>query len=209
MRTRVKICGFTREPDLHAAAQLGVDAVGLVFHDPSPRSVRPDQARALTLRLPPFVTSVGLFVDARPDYVREVLRRVPLDLLQFHGEEAPDYCVSFARPWIKAIRMRAGVDLHAMRARYAGAAGLLLDTYDPALPGGTGCSFDWDRVPGDMAGETILAGGLNAGTVAKAIQRLRPYGVDVSGGVESAKGIKDRHKMAEFMKGVCDGDQSR
>lgn len=209
MRTRVKICGLTRTSDLREAARLGADAVGFVFYAPSPRSVQIEQARVLTCCLPPFVTSVGLFVDAEADYVRAALERVPLGLLQFHGEETPDYCAAFDRPWIKALRMRPGVDLRDLRSRYGAAAGLLLDTYDPSAVGGTGRRFDWDRVPPDMAGEIVLAGGLSAGNVAEAIKRVRPYGVDVSGGVESEKGIKDRHKMADFMKGVFDGDQSR
>ena len=209
MRTRVKICGLTREADVRAAAELGADAIGLVFHDPSPRVVGLEQARALQACLPPFVTSVGLFVDAEPERVRVTLAQVPLDLLQFHGEEPPDYCAAFGRPWIKAIRMRPETDLRVLRARYGAAAGLLLDAYHPARAGGTGQCFDWDLVPSDLAPHIVLAGGLDPDNVAAAIRRVRPYGVDVSGGVEAAKGLKDRQKMAEFMKGVCDGDQSR
>lgn len=209
MRTRVKICGLTREADARAAAELGADAIGLVFHDPSPRVVGLEQGRSLQACLPPFVTSVGLFVDAEPERVRATLDRVPLDLLQFHGEEPPDYCAAFGRPWIKAIRVRPGTDLRVLRARYGAAAGLLLDAYDPVRAGGTGQSFDWDLVPLDLAPHIVLAGGLDPHNVAEAIRRVRPYGVDVSGGVEAAKGIKDRQKMAAFMKGVFDGDQSR
>ena len=209
MRTRVKICGLTREADVRAAAELGADAIGLVFHDPSPRVVGLEQARALQACLPPFVTSVGLFVGAEPERVRVTLAQVPLDLLQFHGEEPPDYCAAFGRPWIKAIRMRPETDLRVLRARYGAAAGLLLDAYDPGKVGGTGQCFDWDLVPSDLAPHIVLAGGLDPDNVAAAIRRVRPYGVDVSGGVEAAKGLKDRQKMAEFMKGVCDGDQSR
>ena len=209
MRTRVKICGLTREGDVGAAADLGADAIGLVFHDPSPRVVGVDRARALCAVLPPFVTSVGLFVDAEPERVRATLAQVPLDLLQFHGEEPPDYCADFGRPWIKAIRMRPGTDLRVLRARYGAAAGLLLDAYDPVRAGGTGQCFDWDLVPLDLAPHIVLAGGLDPDNVAEAIRRVRPYGVDVSGGVEVAKGLKDRQKMAAFMKGVLDGDQSR
>lgn len=209
MRTRVKICGLTREADVRAAAELGADAIGLVFHDPSPRVVGLEQARALQACLPPFVTSVGLFVDAEPVRVRATLAQVPLDLLQFHGEEPPDYCAAFGRPWIKAIRMRPETDLRVLKWRYGGAAGLLLDAYHPARAGGTGQCFDWDLVPSDLAPHIVLAGGLDPDNVAAAIRRVRPYGVDVSGGVEAAKGLKDRQKMAEFMKGVCDGDQSR
>jgi phosphoribosylanthranilate isomerase len=210
MRTRVKICGLTTAADVQDAAALGADAVGLVFYEPSPRAVSIERAIALTRCLPPFVTSVGLFVDADPGHVRSVLDRVPLDLLQFHGEEPPEYCASFGRPWIKAVRMRVGVDPRSMRSRYAAAAGLLLDTYDPSAAGGTGRRFDWELVPANLAPHIVLAGGLNPSNVAEAITRVRPYGVDVSGGVEGhTKGIKDRRKMADFMKGVNDGDQSR
>lgn len=209
MRTRVKICGLTREADVRAAAELGADAIGLVFYDPSPRAVGIEQARRLCAALPPFVTSVGLFVDADPDQVRATLARVPLDLLQFHGEEAPDYCAAFGRPWIKAVRMRPGIEPQALPGLYPGAAGLLLDAYDPARAGGTGQCFDWDLVPPDLAPHIVLAGGLDPNNVAEAIRRVRPYGVDVSGGVEAAKGLKDCHKMAAFIKGVFDGDQSR
>ncbi len=208
MRTRVKICGLTREADVLAAAELGADAIGLVFYDPSPRAVGIEQARRLCAALPPFVTSVGLFVDAAPDQIRSTLARVPLDLLQFHGEESPEYCAAFGRPWIKAVRMRPGIDPQSLPELYPGAAGLLLDAYDPARAGGTGQCFDWDLVPPDLAPHIVLAGGLDPDNVAVAIRRVRPYGVDVSGGVEAAKGLKDRQKMAAFMKGVCDGDQS-
>lgn len=209
MRTRVKICGLTREVDVRAAAELGADAIGLVFHAPSPRAVAIDQAIALCACLPPFVTRVGLFVDAEPERVRATLEQVALDLLQFHGEESPAYCAAFRRPWIKAIRMRPGVDLKGLRERYGAAAGMLLDTYDPARAGGTGHCFDWDLVPADLAPHIVLAGGLDPGNVAQAIRQVRPYAVDVSGGVEAGKGLKDRHKMAAFMKGVNDGDRSR
>ena len=209
MRTRVKICGLTAEHDVHAAAALGVDAIGLVFFAASPRAVDIGRARRLCACLPPFVTSVGLFVNADADYVRGVLAEVPLDLLQFHGDEAPDYCASFGRPWIKAIRMRPGTDLEALTERYCNASGLLLDTYDPAAAGGTGRRFDWDLVPAALAPHVVLAGGLDPDNVAEAIRRVRPYGVDVSGGVEAEKGKKDQAKMAAFLRGVNDGDQTR
>lgn len=207
-RTRVKICGLTSGADLAAAAGLGVDAVGLVFYPPSPRAVGAERARSLLASLPPFVTSVGLFVDAEPDAVRAVLDQVPLDLLQFHGEEPPEYCAAFGRPWLKAIRMRPGVDAEALARIYGAAAGLLLDTYDPAAPGGTGRRFDWGLIPGRLAPRVVLAGGLEPANVAEAIRRVRPWGVDVSGGVESAKGVKDPAKMEAFLQGVRDGDQS-
>ncbi|WP_083827529.1 phosphoribosylanthranilate isomerase [Thiorhodococcus drewsii] len=209
MRTRVKICGLTRVSDVEAAVAAGADALGFVFYPPSPRAVTPEQAARLCAKLPPFVSAVGLFVDAAPEGVRATLDQVPLDLLQFHGDEAPDYCASFGRRWIKALRMRPGVDLMAERARYAGGAGLLLDAYDPARAGGTGQCFDWDRIPPEIASSVVLAGGLDANNVAEAVERVRPYGVDVSGGVEAAKGIKDQDRINAFMQGVRDGDTRR
>ena len=209
MRTRVKICGLTRAQDVAAAVQLGADAVGLVFHQASPRAVCVDTGAALAAAVPAFVTVVGLFVDAEPGAVQQVLQRVPLGALQFHGGESPDYCAAFGRPWIKAVAMRDGVDLLAEAGRYAGAASLLLDTFDARLAGGTGRTFEWDRIPPELGGRIVLAGGLDAGNVAEAIRRVGPHAVDVSGGVEIAKGIKDRNKIAEFMQGVRDGDQTR
>lgn len=208
-RTRVKICGLTREADVVAAVNAGADAIGLVFHAPSPRAVSIEQARALCAALPPFVTAVGLFVDAAPEMVRAVLDQVPLELLQFHGDESPAYCASFGRRWIKALRMRPGLDLFAERERYAGCAGLLLDTYRPGVPGGTGQRFDWGRIPPELAGSIVLAGGLDPDTVAEAIRTVRPFGVDVSGGVEARRGIKDHAKISAFINGVSDGDNSR
>jgi len=207
-RTRVKICGLTRESDLVTAVAAGADAIGLVFHAPSPRAVTPEQARTLVAALPSFVTGVGLFVDAEPDRVRSVLAQVPLAALQFHGDEPPAYCEAFHRPWIKAVRMRSGTDLRAAARYYDKAGGLLLDTYDPAAAGGIGRRFDWDRVPAWLAPEIILAGGLNPDNVAEAIRRVGPYALDVSGGVEVAPGVKDRAKIEAFLQGVRDGDES-
>lgn len=209
MRTRVKICGLTRRADLDAAVAAGIDAVGFVFHPPSPRAVSPQDARDLCAGLPPFVTAVGLFVDASSEQIRAILDQVPLELLQFHGEETPELCASFGRRWIKAVRMRPGVDLAAQQRRYGQAAGLLLDTFVPARPGGTGQRFDWDRIPAVIAPSIVLAGGLDADNVAEAIRRVRPFGVDVSGGVEASKGIKDHDKIRDFMQRVNDVDISR
>ncbi len=206
MRTRIKICGFTRPDDARQAAALGVDAIGLVFYAPSPRAVDIAAAQAIVAALPPFVSSVGLFVDASADRVREVLAQVPLDLLQFHGDESPDHCAQFGRPWLKAIRMREGIDLPREAERYRGAAGLLLDTYHPGTPGGTGESFAWSRVPRDLALPIVLAGGLTPDNVGEAIAAVRPWAVDLSGGVESAKGIKDAAKMAELVAAVRQAD---
>lgn len=208
-RTRVKICGLTRLSDIEAAVAAGADALGFVFYPPSPRAVTPEQAADLCTALPPFVTTVGLFVDAEPQRVETTLARVPLDLLQFHGEESPAYCAGFGQRWIKALRMRPDIDLYAQREHYAGADGLLLDTFQPGRAGGTGQRFDWDRIPPSVAPDIVLAGGLNVANVADAIVRVRPYGVDVSGGVESAKGIKDAERIFAFMQEVRDGDTRR
>lgn len=202
MRTRVKICGITRPEDALTAARAGADAIGLVFYPPSPRAVSISQAAEIVRRLPPFVSTVGLFVDALPEAVIEVLQTVPLDLLQFHGEESPEACGRFGRPYIKALRMRPDLDLAAMEQRYHQAVGLLLDSYQPGLPGGTGETFDWERIPDSMRQRIILAGGLSPDNVASAIARIRPYAVDVSGGVEREKGIKDEARISAFMRGV-------
>lgn len=202
MRIRAKICGITRPEDGQAAARLGADAIGLVFYGPSPRHVTLSQAQAVLGALPPFVTTVGLFVDAAVEEVQAVLQALPLDLLQFHGDEPPEFCARFGRPYLKAVRMRAGIDLVAEARRYGGAQGLLLDTFQPGVPGGTGTSFDWTRVPRNVGKPLILAGGLTPDNVAAAIRCVHPYGVDVSGGVEQAKGIKDTGKMAAFIREV-------
>jgi phosphoribosylanthranilate isomerase len=202
MRTRVKICGITNPQDALDAVSLGADAIGLVFYPPSPRSITIDQAREIVHGLPPFVTVVGLFVNASRDEIGEVLSQVPIDLLQFHGDESPDDCSGHGRPHIKAIRVREGVDLLAEQRRYSGASGLLLDTYRKGTPGGTGELFDWDLIPAEMAESVILAGGLTPDNIELAIQRVSPYAVDVSGGVEREKGIKDREKISAFMRGV-------
>ena len=204
--TRIKICGITRPEDADQAAKLGADAIGLVFYGPSPRNVDVQQAAAIVDVLPPFVTSVGLFVNASVDEIYDVLDSVNLDLLQFHGDESPEFCASFDRPWIKAIRMAEGVDLRAEGERYSQSWGLLLDAYHPALPGGTGESFEWARVPHDLPMSVILAGGLTAENVGEAICTVRPYAVDVSGGVEAEKGMKDWGKMADFVAAVRAAD---
>ena len=185
----------------------GADAIGLVFYPPSPRAVPVARARDVVDGLPPFVTVVGLFVDEAPRRISEVLAGVRIDLLQFHGDESPGICGGFGRPWIKAVRMREGVDLRAVAEVYSGASALLLDAYRPGVPGGTGESFDWDRIPGDLPTKIVLAGGLTPGNVEQAVRRVRPYAVDVSGGVEKGKGVKDAAKIAEFMRGVKRGDE--
>lgn len=205
-RTRVKICGITRPEDGIAAASAGADAIGLVFYAKSPRHVTPHQARAIINALPPFVTRVGLFVDASKETIEGVLREVPLDTLQFHGEESPEFCASFSRSYFKAISMRQGIDLLGEAERFSSASALLVDTFQAGVPGGTGVSFDWSRLPADLSKPLILAGGLNPDNVAQAIIQAHPYAVDVSSGVEAAKGIKDAEKIAAFMRGVVKAD---
>jgi phosphoribosylanthranilate isomerase len=202
MRTRVKICGLTRVEDGLAAARAGADAIGLVFEPKSPRAVDLERARAIARALPPFVSVVALFVDAEPARVREVLGALRPDLLQFHGSETPEYCRQFAHPYIKAIPMREGVDLHESGRAYGEAAGLLLDAYVAGTAGGTGRAFDWTRVPRDLGKPVILAGGLDPDNVGEALRLARPYAVDVSSGVEAAKGIKDANRMAAFIEAV-------
>jgi phosphoribosylanthranilate isomerase len=200
--TRIKICGITRPEDARDVAACGADALGLVFYAKSPRHLTAQQAVELAQAVPPFVTVVGLFVNPAADEVREVLNRVPLDALQFHGEEEPEFCVQFGRPYLKAIRVRPAVDLLQCAARYADAQGLLLDAYIEGTHGGTGESFDWALIPHDLPLPVILSGGLHAGNVAEAIRQVRPYAVDVSSGVEAAKGIKDAAKVAAFINEV-------
>lgn len=202
MRTRVKICGITRIEDATAAARAGADAIGLVFEPKSPRYIKPDQALAIVRALPPFVTVVGLFVNAAPDTVETILGRVPLDLLQFHGDETPEQCRRYHRPYIKAIHMRSDVNLHDQARRYADAEGLLLDTATANVAGGSGQTFDWSLVPTDLGKPVILAGGLTPENVAEAVQKVRPFAVDVSSGVEQSKGIKDTQKISAFIEAV-------
>ncbi|AJQ48398.1 MULTISPECIES: phosphoribosylanthranilate isomerase [Pseudomonas] len=199
---RSKICGITRIEDALAAAEAGADAIGFVFYAKSPRAVDVRQARAIIAELPPFVTTVGLFVNASRCELNEILEVVPLDLLQFHGDETPQDCEGYHRPWIKALRVRPGDDLEAACQLYAGARGILLDTYVAGVPGGTGEAFDWSLVPAHLSKPIILAGGLSADNVGQAIAQVRPYAVDVSGGVEQAKGIKDAAKIEAFMQAV-------
>ena len=200
--TRVKICGITRMEDAQAVAASGADAIGFVFYAKSPRHVNAEQAARLVAALPPFVTTVGLFVDADAAFVREVLAAVPLDVLQFHGDESPEYCAQFGRPYLKAIRVKAGVDLLQCAARFSAAQALLLDAHVEGIPGGTGTAFDWTLIPRQLPLPVILSGGLDAGNVAEGIRQVRPCAVDVSSGVEAAKGIKDAAKIAAFMQEV-------
>lgn len=207
-RTRIKICGITRADDLTAAVRAGSDAVGFVFYPPSPRALSPDRAAALVRRVEPFVTCVGLFVNAEPGSVRETLAAVPIDLLQFHGDEDAAYCKQFGKPYIKAARVRPGLDLLEFARAYPTARGLLLDAWVEAY-GGEGQSFDWSLIPDNLPLPIILSGGLHAGNVGEAVKKVRPWAVDVSSGVESAKGIKDADKIAAFIAAVRTADDRR
>ena len=196
---RVKICGITSIADAQVAVKAGADAIGLVFYERSPRAVSVDQARAIAASVGPFVTVVGLFVDANKTFVQDVLANVALHVLQFHGDESQEYCEQFQRPYMKAIRMRPELDVQQAIDSYPSAAGVLLDAYRPGVPGGTGETFDWQRVPAESSRPIVLAGGLTPENVALAIQSTHAYGVDVSGGVESSPGKKDPQKVEQFI----------
>lgn len=208
MRTRVKICGFTRAEDAVYAAQLGVDAIGLVFYPPSPRNVDIERAVEIVNALPAFVSVVALFVDEQEARIREVLDRVPVDCLQFHGDEPDKACRIYGKRYMKAVRMREDIDIAALARQYHDAAGLLLDAWHPDAKGGTGSRFDWDLIPRQCALPIVLAGGLAADNATQAVQAVRPYALDVSSGVEAGKGIKDALKMAAFLRAVNEGDKS-
>jgi phosphoribosylanthranilate isomerase len=199
MAVRVKICGITRLQDLRAACDAGADALGFVFYEKSPRHLAIETAAELMSALPPFVQSVGLFVNADPATIESVLKMAPLDLLQFHGDETPADCARYGRPWLKAVRVNRDTDLLKYAADFEAARGLLLDAYVPGMPGGTGERFDWRLIPPNLSRPVILSGGLTPDNVAEAVQRVRPWAVDVSSGVEASKGIKDAHKMAQFI----------
>lgn len=202
MNTRVKICGITRLEDALVAARAGADALGFVFYPPSPRVVTAEVAGPIVRQLPAFVTATGLFVDATAEEINAVLDQVPLDLLQFHGDESPGFCRSFGRPYIKALRMQPGVDIAAQANSYEDARGILLDAYVAGVPGGTGQVFDWQSIPQALAKPLILAGGLNVDNVRLAIEQVQPWAVDVSGGIEVGRGIKDADKIRDFMHEV-------
>jgi phosphoribosylanthranilate isomerase len=204
VKCRVKICGITSLDDAQAAVAAGADAIGLVFYSKSPRHVNVEQARAIALAVGPFVTVVGLFVNAAAEEINRILQQVPLHVLQFHGDEDLDYCEQFARPYMKALRMKPGLDVEAQIAAYPTASGILLDAYRPGVPGGTGETFDWARVPTASKSPLILAGGLEPGNVKQAIKATRPYAVDVSGGVELTPGKKDSEKVVAFVQNAKD-----
>lgn len=199
MAVRVKICGITRSEDVHAACAAGADALGFVFYPKSPRNLGIGQAAELVAQLPPFVQSVGLFVDAEPAFIESVLKAVSLDLLQFHGNESREQCSAFNRPYLKAVRMRPGTDLVKYCADFYDARALLLDAFVPDTPGGTGERFDWGLIPNGLPKPIVLSGGLNPGNVVLAVRSVQPWAVDVSSGVEASPGIKDAAKMASFI----------
>ncbi|MCD8513343.1 MAG: phosphoribosylanthranilate isomerase [Nitrincola sp.] len=202
MRTRVKVCGITREEDALAAVAAGVDALGFVFYAPSPRNVSIEQAARIIAKIPAFVSSTALFVNADRKEIDSVISSTKIDLLQFHGDEDPTFCESFRRPYIKALRMRDDLDVLSLASTYHSARAILLDAYVEGIPGGTGSSFDWQRIPAQLSSRIVLAGGLDADNVADAIRQTNAYAVDVSGGVEAAKGIKDANKIRCFMNEV-------
>ena len=205
MRTRIKICGITRTQDARAAAEAGADAIGLVFYPPSPRYLSVERAVEIRDALPPFLQTVALFVNADAAQVAQVIGRVHPALLQFHGDETPGFCAQFGLPYVKACRVRPGVDVLAYLRPYARAAAWLVDSYVPEY-GGVGERFDWSLAPRESARPLIVSGGLDAGNVAEAVRRVRPWGVDVSSGVESGKGVKDAAKMAAFIAEVRNAD---
>ena len=205
-RTRIKICGLTRESDVDAAVDAGADAIGLVFYDRSPRRVTLERAVQLAARLPPFVTPVGLFVNAAQGDIERALRALPGLLPQFHGDESPEACASFGRPYLRAARIGTGFDLADFARRYHHAQALLLDAHVEGYGGG-GEVFDWSLVPPGLSLPVILSGGLHAGNVADGLRRVRPFAVDVSSGVESAKGVKDAAAMRRFCAAVREADR--
>jgi phosphoribosylanthranilate isomerase len=205
MRTRVKVCGITRTQDARAAADAGADAIGLVFYPPSPRYLSAERAVEIRDALPPFVQTVALFVNPDAAQVAQVIGRVRPAMLQFHGEETPEFCAQFGMPYVKACRVRPGVDLLEYLRPFSRAAAWLFDSH-VAEYGGVGESFDWSLVPAARERPLILSGGLSRENVAEAIRRLRPWGVDVSSGVESAKGIKDAARIAAFIAEVENAD---
>ena len=201
----IKICGITRVQDARAAAAFGADAIGLVFYPPSARHVSVAQAREIALTVPPFVSVVTLFVNAAPDFVEQVIDQVRPALLQFHGDETPEDCTRYGHPYIRAARMREGLDLLDFASRFSTSQALVLDADQPGYGGG-GEVFDWSRIPANVAHPLVLSGGLHAANVTHAIRQLRPWGVDVSSGVEASKGIKSAQRIAEFIAAVRAAD---
>jgi phosphoribosylanthranilate isomerase len=205
-RTRIKICGVTDEYIAKVAADAGADAIGLVFHKPSPRYLEAKNAAHIMDTLPPFVMGVGLFVDLPAEDVHAILGIVRLDMLQFHGNEPPQYCDQFGIPWIRVVKMGRGVDLLEYADRFSRAKALILDADVPGEAGGTGRAFDWKSIPREMPLPLILSGGLTAESVGRAVREVRPWAVDVSSGVESSRGVKDPDRIVEFIRSVRSED---
>ncbi len=201
-RTRIKICGIREEAHARVACDAGTDAIGFNFYRPSPRYVEPKVAAKIIATLPPFVTAVGLFVNEPEASVAEILREVPLELLQFQGDEPPEFCAKFGRPYVRAVRMEEGTDLIEYARRFSRAKALLLDAHVPGEVGGTGRTFDWARVPRNLPIPIILSGGLTPDNVGRAVREVRPWAVDVSSGVEKSRGVKDPAKIVEFIRSV-------
>lgn len=207
MSTRVKICGITRIEDALTAIRLGANAIGFIFWDKSARYIDPKEARKIVMALPPFVTVVGVYVNPSSEWVEETCSIAGLNLLQFHGDELPEFCSQFPLPYIKAVRIRSGIDLLQYAAQYSSSNGLLLDSYVEGVPGGTGRTFEWSLIPENLSLPLIVSGGLHAKNVCEAIREAKPWAVDVSSGVEITKGIKDADKIAAFMTGVRNGEK--
>jgi len=205
--TRIKICGLTREEDVDAAVAAGADAIGFVFYPPSPRYIAPQRAAELARRIPPFVDVVGLFVNEAPEFVRAACEALPINVLQFHGDEDAAYCRQFARPYLRAARVRPGLDLVEFASSFPDARGVLLDAFVEGYGGG-GHVFDWTLIPSNLPSYLVLSGGLTADNIGDAIRRVRPVAVDVSSGVEAGKGIKDHSKIAAFVAAVRKADES-
>jgi len=205
-RTRIKICGIREAAHARVAAEAGADAIGLNFFRQSSRYIAPDSAARIAADLPPFVMAVGLFVNSAEGEVRGILEEVPLDLLQFHGDETPAFCESFGKPWIRVARMEAGIDLVECAHRFSRARALILDAHVPGQPGGTGKTFDWADIPRGLPIPLILSGGLTSSNVGQAVREVRPWAVDVSSGVEASRGVKDPRKIVEFIRSVQSED---
>ncbi len=201
---RVKICGITRLEDAIYACDVGADALGFVFYRKSPRMIDKAAATSIISKLPPFISKVGLFVNDSPEFIRSIIQHVNLDLLQFHGEEDEEECLQYGIPYIKAIKMREEVDLATMVSKFEESAALLTDSYVPGIPGGTGKTFDWSLLNQRVIKPIILAGGLTPENVGEAIRSVHPYSVDVSGGVESKVGVKDKNKILKFIQNAKD-----
>jgi phosphoribosylanthranilate isomerase len=206
MPTRIKICGITRIEDAAAAAVAGADAIGFVFYRNSPRFVDPQQAKHIAAGIPPFVSTVGLFVDATVAEVEASMDAFRLDYLQFHGDESPGFCNQFGVPFLKAVRVKPGLDLLQYAADFSAARALLLDAFVEGVPGGTGLTFDWSLIPRNLPLPMVLSGGLSPDNITAAVREIRPWAVDVSSGVEAAKGIKDAEKIKQFIRGVRNAD---